>query len=475
MSEHTTERMTVETCVIGAGLSGLRAAVDLRAAGRDVVVLEARDRVGGRLETVAMGDGKVDVGGQWIGPTQDRLEALARDLSVPTFAHYEKGKKLLRFEGKTSSYRGLIPSVPLRALVETEWNLRKLDRWMKRVSLDAPWEAADAAALDARSVQSFLEEEIGTEGARLLLTTATHAVFAAEPHDVSLLWFLFYLRSGGGLRRLAQGRGGAQHARFVGGAQQLAEGLAAGLGDRLRLCSPARVVDQRGGRVVVSADGVEVTCDDVVVAVPPGVLDKIELLPAPPAARARIAQAMPMGKTIKCIVGYDRAFWRERGQCGEAISDEGDVRITFDECQEEGKHPALLVFLVGDTAERLSAAGDEARREAVVEGLGTLFGDEARKPSAYVDKDWTQDPWSGGCYAGNFAPGQMTAVGAALREPIGRVHFAGTETADKWAGYMDGALRAGERVALEILERVPAAQAAKALASPSVRVEAGVA
>jgi monoamine oxidase len=184
------------------------------------------------------------------------------------------------------------------------------------------------------------------------------------------------------------------------------------------------------------------------------VCERIRFRPELPAARSELQRRMPMGSVVKCIVAYDEPFWRRDGYSGEGIADTGLARIVFDDCSPDGKKAALLVFILGDAAREASRLAPEARRQAVVDGLVHLFGERAARPSGYVDHDWIGDEWSAGCYLGLLPPGVLSTVGAALRAPCGRVHFAGTEAATRWAGYLDGAIESGERAANEVLVRL---------------------
>jgi monoamine oxidase len=437
-----------DVIVIGAGLSGLCAARRLHDAGHDVRVLEARDRVGGRTLTRRLAGGVVDLGGQWIGPTQERVKALADELGVALYRQYDRGKKVLDTDGKKKTFRGTVPSVSLRALLETEWNLRRIDRMAKRLPADAPWSAEDAEVLDGESAGEAFDRLLKTDGARALLDIATRAVFAAEPNEVSLLYSLAYVRSAGGMRDPVEVKGGAQQDRFEGGAQQLSEKLAEPLGDRVSLSSPVSRIEQRQDHVVVEAAGERIEARSVVLALPPAICGRIEFSPPLPEKRARLHDAMPMGKVIKCLIAYDRAFWRDAGMSGEVLSTTGPVGMTFDVTDHEG-HPTLVAFIAGDAVAQMSAKSTEERRALVIDQLAGWFGDAARDVADYADLDWTAETYSAGCYVGIMGKHALSELGPALREPVGRLFFAGTETATKWMGYLDGAVEAGERAAEE--------------------------
>jgi monoamine oxidase len=444
-----------QVVVVGAGLAGLRAAKRLDGAGVDVVVLEARDRVGGRLLSQQLADGyTIDLGGQWIGPTQERIGALADELGVASFAQFDTGKKHMSIGGKTSTYSGEIPSLPIWSLVNLQWTISKLERLAKKVPLARPFDAADAHEWDSMTVHSWMRQNVHSATARVALSVAVRAIFAVEPNEMSFLHFLFYVHSGGGFMRLASIRDGAQQQRLVGGAQQIPEALAGQLGERVRLEQPVVAIDQRDGGVVVHTEGCRYEAERVVVAIAPALAARIDYRPALPARRDQLTQRMPMGSVIKCIAAYERPFWREAGFSGELLSDSGVIQLGFDDSSQDGSHAALVGFILGERARFWTARPKDERRRAVLGAFADFFGDKAREPVEYVDKDWLAEPYSRGCYVGVMPPGVQTTVGDALREPIGRIHWAGTETAVEWNGYMDGALESGARAADEVLERV---------------------
>ena len=235
----------VDVAVVGAGLAGLVAARDLARAGAGVAVLEARDRVGGRTLNHDIGDGKVvEVGGQWVGPTQHRLLALARELGVDTFPTYDTGENVIEWEGELRRYTGAIPKINPVVLADVAQAQFRLDRLAREVPLDAPWDAPKAARWDNQTFETWLRANLATGAARKLFEIATEAVWAQEPGDLSLLHVLFYAHSAGGFDALFDTEGGAQQDRFVGGSQRVSLRLAEELGDAIALEAPVRAPER---------------------------------------------------------------------------------------------------------------------------------------------------------------------------------------------------------------------------------------
>lgn len=441
----------VDCVVVGAGIAGLCAARALKDAGKNVVVLEARDRVGGRTLSQQLGSDTIDLGAQWVGPEQKRILELAQELGVETFAQYYAGDKILETHEKIGAYGKFHQGIPFLAQLELARMVQKLDAYSASVPLDRPFDAKKALEWDAMTVESWKNRHVRMKGARMTLDAVTQSVFGAEPRELSFLFFLLYLHSGKGFESLSEIHDGAQQDRFHGGAQQISIRLAEKLGAAVRLNSPVYAIRQSDTGVEVRTTGETFSAGRVIVAVPPALAARIDYDPLLPPNRDRLTQQMPMGSIVKCIAAYEKPFWRESGLSGESYSEKGPVRITFDDSPEDLSQGALVGFMAGDTAREWSGREPEERKDAVLECFGRLFGPEARAPVAYVDQDWPAEKWSRGCYEGFLAPGVLTACGAALREPCGRIHWAGTETATEYIGYMDGAVESGYRAAEEVL------------------------
>ena len=442
--------MTTDVIVVGAGFAGLVAARTLVRAGASVSVLEARERVGGRTLSTELDGQVVDLGAQWIGDRHDKLRALADELGIVHFPQYAKGKKILDRGDKLRTFSGFFPRLPVLALGELGLALLKLERYAKRVeSPPAEW--------DQLSLADWLDRNIRRGPAREMLELATQMIFAVEPRELSFLYFLLYVNSGAGLRRLADINHGAQERRFATGAQSVAQKLADELGDRVRLGHAVRAIEQSESGVTVNTTRGTFRASRAILALPPALLAKIDFAPAVGKARALIHAQMLPGSVIKCIAAYARPFWRDAGYSGEAFAPRGLVRATFDDCSADGTHAALVAFVVGDAARELAKRPDAERRQLVLADLGRLHGAAAHTPTAYADKNWLAEEWSGGCYVGVLAPTLLTQVAAALRTPEGRIHFAGTETAIHHLGYLEGAIESGERAAQEVLSHVSTA------------------
>ena len=439
-----------DVIVVGAGFSGLTAALALWDSGKSVIVLEARDRVGGRSMAGELNGYSIDLGGQWVGPHHDRLKALADRYGVGTRPQYAQGRKIVDYRGKVSSYAGLVPSLPVVGLVEAQLMINRIDRMARRIPLDAPWDAADAAALDFETVESWKRRTVRTSAARAVLDMATRAIFTAEPADLSMLWFLFYCQAGGSFTALASVENGAQERVFEGGAYQIAARIADALAERVRLASPVTAIRQDGRGVTISCATGMLSARHAIVAVPPTLAGRIRYEPPLPSARDALFQRMAMGSVIKAYVAYPTAFWRKKGLSGEAISDASPFSPVFDASPSDGSFGALVGFFDGEAARVWTDRSREDRRDAVLGCLARYFGDEALTPLDYVEQDWIAENWTRGCYAAFAGPGTLTAYGPATRAACGHIHWAGTETAALSCGYLDGAVRSGERAAQEV-------------------------
>jgi len=442
-----------DVVVVGAGLAGLAAARRLVARGHEVTVVEARDRVGGRTEGLVLPDGTpLELGGQWLGEGHGRMYELVGELGLSTFRTWnDEGQLLIDLLGKRSTmkpHKGAAPHLSPFAIADLAQGLARFARLAKRIDLERPWLTPNAEVLDGQTWESWIRRNLRTKAGRAYFRVACEAVWAAQASDVSLLHALFYTHSNADMETLISVDRGAQQDRVTGGSVLVSEGMAAALGDRVVLGRPVRRIEHDGHGVrVITRDGSQYRADAVIVTLPPTLAGRLEYDPPLPSWRDQLTQRMPAGSVIKTFAIYPEPFWRKDGLNGQAISDAGPVKVTFDNSPPSGKPGVLLGFLEGSEARTWARRSQAERREAVIGCFVRYFGDAAGRPEQYIEQDWMAEEFTRGCYGAHFAPGAWTSYGEALRAPIGRVHWAGTEYAPQWNGYMEGAVRSGEAAA----------------------------
>ncbi|MCW2163285.1 monoamine oxidase [Microbacterium hydrothermale] len=464
----------VDVVVVGAGLSGLTAAHRLRQYGLSVRVFEASSRVGGRVSSTRVDGVHVDLGGTFVGPGQDRVIALADEVGVGRYRTYGAGENVIRWRGQRRRYRGTVPPVGASLLDVGRIQLT-LDRLARTVPCGAPATAPQAAQLDAESLGSWLRRSRASSAARDLIAIAARTTWGCEPDEISLLHALHYIHQAGGLSSMLDTEGGAQEEHFVEGSHEIALRLAAALGDALTLDAPVERIASTGDGVRVTAADEVVTAGAVVVAVPPALRSRIVFAPALPPAHAQMAQRWPAGILSKAYAVYETPFWREQALSGQGLSDTGPVFITFDAGPEGADGPGVLLGFVGGVyARECDELPPAERRARVLSSFADLFGPRALDATGYVDQRWGAEPWVGGGPTAAPGPGSVVPYAATVAAPVGRVVWAGTETADRWTGFMDGAVRAGERAALEAraLVAATARPAASTIASTTAPLTA---
>ena len=481
-----------DVVVVGAGLAGLTTARLLVQAGLSVVVVEARDRVGGRTLNHPLADGRViEVGGQWVGPLPDepatatvpvqavykpqvRIFTLAKQVGIGTFKTYNTGNYVDYSNGNLSTYSSSTRIPSDASAPNAGLGLGLLNQMAAQIDTNAPYNHPKALQWDQQSAETWMRENLPpgpglaadaqlppTSPDRQLINLAIESVFSAEPRDISLLHLLWYIANAGSFDNLVDTANGAQDSRFIGGSQQISINVANALGDAVLLSAPVRKIAQTSSGVVVSGDGYSVFAQRVVVAIPPHLNLGIDYEPSLSAfdggMRDQLVQRTPMGSVLKVQCLYAHPFWRNAGLAGQATSDTGPVKITFDNTPypDDGTanvSPGVLIGFIEGADGRVWMQKSAAERQAaVVASMVRYFGAEAANVTGYVEMLWPAERWTGGCYGAFFPTGVWTSYGAALRAPVGLVHWSGTETATTWAGYMDGAVQSGERAAAEVL------------------------
>jgi monoamine oxidase len=430
----------------------MTAALRLKQAGHSVALLEARDRVGGRTFTVVRDDGTwIDRGGAWIGPGQDHIYALMKEFGVPSYKQYTEGDAMMFVDGKKYRYKGTIPlTMSPWAVANIGAVFLELTQMCKSIPLEAPWEAQK---WDRLSWGAWLDRHTLSKAAHELLESSIAGLYTSAASEVSLLFVLYQMASCGGPSFVLGVKDAAEDARPVGGMGAIHRAIAGELGDAIQLSQPVRSIAQDADGVTVRSDDMVVRARRVVVAVPTSIASQISYEPMLPMDRSFLHQRMPLGAVFKIALVYDEPFWRADGLSGQSFAPGSPANLTIDSCTDTGRPGVLTVITEGPVARQLAKLTEAERRKAVLDAVAERLGAKALSPVDYLEQNWSAERYSGGGMIAHTPPGVLTEFGPALREPCGRIHWAGTETSAVMHGFIDGAVRSGDRAASEVMER----------------------
>ena len=441
----------LDCAIIGAGPAGLSAASELVARGHSVVVLEARDRVGGRVETATLASGDTaDLGGQWIAEPHTRMHALVRRLGLELVGA-SVGDVSLRMGD-------VVTTVPSQDEIDASLNpfevadlgqgLARFRRLAGRMNRDTVWAEGNKAWLN-QHLRRWVHSNLRTPGGQAWFARVFESAFGVEAADVTLAEGLRRANSGVDMESLIAVNGGVSQQRVVGGMAQVAHALTAEIGDAVRLNSEVVGIDTTGDAVVITLrDGEAVTARTVIVAVPPKLAVQFEYNPPLEDWRKDLAAKVPLGRVVKAVARYPRAWWRDAGFSGQMGADSGTVRVLFD-VSDDPEKAGILVCFFGAGGDGMSERTPGFRETALSQSVTTAFG-EGPAMSEYVERDWSTAPFTGGCHGAHFAPGVWTASGPPLAEAHGPIEFAGAEYASRFNGYLEGAVRSGQQAAAAI-------------------------
>ena len=445
-------KVHTDIVIIGAGYAGIAAAKKLYAAGKNFIVVEARDRIGGRTLTEKVASGAtLEMGAKWIGPTQHKVWEWVKETQTETYETYDEGKNILSFRQKISTYTGVIPKIDPLSLIDLGMAISKINKLANQIPVESPWSHPNAKEFDEITLATWIQKNIKTYKARHIFEIGIQTVFAAESSEMSLLHALFYLHSGDNMDTLISIKNGAQQTILRGGTQGLIKKIAAPFQEHIRLNEPLRKVEQNENGVIIYTDNLEIEAQKCILTIPPVMINSVQFSPILPQQKAQLYQRVPMGAAMKVYTIYKTPFWRKKGYSGQIVSDEFPVKVTFDVGHGADELGILLTFVEGNDARNFIDMPETERKRLVLEKLTRFLGEEAANPIQYLDKCWTEEEWTRGCYVGLMAPNTMTQFGRFLRTPFQNIHFAGTETAEKWNGYLDGAIESGYRAAAEVM------------------------
>ncbi|MGJ4846101.1 flavin monoamine oxidase family protein [Leifsonia sp. Le1] len=443
-----------DVVIVGAGASGLTAATELRKAGLSVAVLEARDRVGGRLWTDDVDGATLEIGGQWVSPDQDALIDTLDELGLETYERYRDGTNIyISPTGERRTFDGEIFPVPPKTEHEIVSLIDKLDALVAEIDPDRPWEHPQAEELDEISFRRWLETQTDDEEARLNIGMFIAGAMLTKPaHAFSALQALLMAASAGSFSHLVDADF-ILDKRVKGGLQQVPLLLAERLGDDLHLNAPVRTMrwDEKG--VTAIADGVEVKARFAILALPPVLISRISYEPPLPRLQQQLHQHLSMGFVIKVHAVYETPFWREDGYSGTAFSPYELVHEAYDNCYDGDQRGTLVGFVSDEAADAVFRLSPEERKARILESLSHYYGPKALDTVVYYESDWGSEEWTRGAYAASFDMGGLARYGADLRTPVGPIHFSCSDMAGKGYQHVDGAIRVGRETAAAIVAR----------------------
>ena len=442
-----------DCAIIGAGLAGLSAAQELVRRGISVVVVEARDRIGGRVENGFLSDGElVELGGQWIGPGHDLMYELAERYGLGLIGLPSTGEFTIRLQGKTLHVPSKedAPMLTPFEVADLGQGVMRFRRLADRLVKDEAWAIGNAVWLQ-QDLRSWISTNLRTAGGAARFSEIFEAAFGPVPEDATLEMGLHQATSGVDLEGLAAANGGLHQHRIEGGIFALCEHMAAELGDRIRLAAPVVGIAHSGDSATITLDsGETIKARRVINTMPPRLSVRLAYDPPLPQWRSEVANKVPPGNVIKAFLTYDEPWWRSQGLSGQMGSDEGAVRVTLETSGQGRKRGTLLGFFEGADADSLSRRSVTLRQRAFTDSLVRAFGEIAANPAEYIERDWTAEPYTGGCHGAHFAPGVWTATGPQLAQSEGVLYWAGAEYATRFNGYMEGAVRSGRETAASV-------------------------
>ena len=445
-----------DVIVVGAGVTGLTAAWRLAQAGKDVLVLEARDRVGGRLRTEAHGapgqEADFEIGGQWVSPDQDALLGILHELGLPTYPRFRDGESLyVDKAGARHRFGDDIPVEESTAAAIAQLT-KTLDGLAAAMDPAKPWELDDADHLDSVSFRAWLEEQcddpVAVDNVALYIGPA---MLTKPAHSFSALQAVHMAASAGSFSNLVDADVILDR-RVVGGLQRVPLTLAERLGDRVRLGQDVTSVEwDEDGAVVHVGDEIH-AARRLVLAVPPTLVKRIRFSPELPAEHRIAREHQSFGLVIKVQARYETPFWRADSLSGTGFAPWQLVHEVYDNTSDGDRGGTLVGFVSDLRADAAGALPAEERRRQVLESLASYFGRAALDPLTYVESDWQHQELTGGAYGTSFDLGGLTRWGAVLREPLGPIEFGSSDVAGHGFQHGDGGVRVGADIARRILE-----------------------
>lgn len=441
----------VDVVIVGAGLAGLAAALELKKKNYSFVVIEARNRYGGRLHSIVTDNGvTIDLGAQWVGSNHKRLKRLIADFDLHTTPTYTKGKTIFQVSGKKRNGKGKIPPLSPIGLLDMLNLKRKINKLIKQIPAKTPWTSLVAHELDKQTIDSFIQTNMFSQEGRTFYGMVVEEALCAKLYEVSALNLLWCIKTTDSGNYLLE----AENEWIVEGAQVLADRIAESLGNNIIYHSPVeQIIYDKDFAIVHTANNCW-KAQKVIIAIPPNLSTRIKFSPPLPAQRIQLSDRAGLASVIKMIFVYEQPFWRKDGLNGKVYSDQSPVKLIMDSSPPHGRKGVLTVLITGECARLMGTMEASTRQQKVIKALVYFFGTKASHPQSVYEKNWSEDEWTRGGYGTHFATGVLTQFGTALTEPVSSLYWAGTETATEWRTYMEGAVQSGQNIAIEVISTI---------------------
>ncbi|MGO2633908.1 MAG: flavin monoamine oxidase family protein [Galactobacter sp.] len=445
-----------DVVIVGAGPSGLTAALELQKAGKTVAVLEARERVGGRTWTDTMNGATIEIGGQWISPDQGALYSLADELGIDTFERWKAGKSVfIGADGVRHEYEGEDFPVSENTVAEINKLIAKMDELAATVDPDRPWDAPNAKELDTISFHHWLASQTDdAEAVECVGLFIAGGMLTKPAKTFSALQALLMAASAGSFSNLVD-EDFILDRRLSTSMQGVSLAVAERVGqENIFLDNPMLKLEWSeadGGHVVAHGSTVTVQAKRVIMAIPPNLYTRPSFVPPLPRWQQVTHQHQSMGLVIKVHAVYDTPFWREKGLSGTCFSPSSLVQEIYDNTFHTDDNGTLVGFVSDEKADAMWALSEDERKQAILGDMARFLGEEALDTKLFYLSDWGSEEWTRGAYATSYDLGGLHRFGPTQNDAVGPIYFSSSDLAGEGYQHVDGAVRMGRRTAARIV------------------------
>ncbi|WP_078542952.1 flavin monoamine oxidase family protein [Litchfieldia alkalitelluris] len=437
---------SVDIVIVGAGLAGLAAALECKKRNSSFVVLEARNRPGGRAHTIHMSDGyNIDLGAHWVSKNHTRVRELIKQFNLQSTPTYNSGQTIFEINGKIRKGAGLKPLTTLGKL-DLYMLKTKLKKLIEKLPKGVPLTTPFSYELDKQTIYEFIQNNMFSKDGKEFYTMVIEEIFCSKTHEISVLDWIWCIKSTEEINYLLK----AENEWIIEGAGGLAERMADTLGESIFYESAVERISYQEEDATIFTPTKQWKAKKVIVAAPPNLTTRIKFDPPLPPIRVQLSERSGMPSVIKMIIIYDKPFWRKARLNGKVFS---PLLFSMDSSPPNKSKGVLTILITGENAIKLQGKSEMQRKQEIIKALVTFFGHKASAPLSIIEKNWAEDEWTRGGYGTHYGTGVLTHYGAGLFIPVSNtIYWAGTEAATVWRTYMEGAVQSGQDTANEVID-----------------------